>query len=574
MSVSDVFSPIEMPESPEEVQEFVDEINKDLLRKVVPSMLSLSMNPRTLGGGMSIPEEDQNLQQMLDEQNIRVNHLKMQLKKALNARGSCEEAVVQELRKELEREVWKLNSLVDHIVKHNRVLHVKETFNLATEPSEDNFEKCSEEKTFRREASGGCADEDFKDRVIDCLKTKVKQLECKGKGKKFTKKMKKSSTTDSNDCQQLINDLGKRERDVNMMEMGIDCMTKKLQKLRDVACAYRPSKGKIKAFETRSKDKAFESKNYQDIVANLAKKNKEVQDLSMKLRVQKYDEKPAAENAFLKEMIQKMNGEIFTLKTIVREQNSHIKVYQEKYINTQQISDERHTLMRKMQQKADQMEESIRCEITRIRRDFQMQLQQLNQQIKKLTCERDRLKEECKKKRIQQENLTTVLPELERLQREEKVWQREKKKNLPGVICELQEELQCLTYKFNKLFCEKDTIQEKLAETEGELERLRSDTVEIIRNTKVACEEVNKSLRQELSDMEKLLAQCRADAKIALNDREQCIACLKSQIACLETQIQEAKLQIENVRSHICHVQDKVTGGTKTICKGCKTVLC
>lgn len=549
LSISDV---IEHCESQSEAEDFVEEI----LHEVVPSEAS-SENFVTKVG------ENGNFYEALDAQNVVVNRLKNELKQAYRKRGPGEDAVITQIRKEYAKEVHRLEHLVDHIVKHNRVLHVQESFDLEQGISDENVGLSVGE--VHSEASSQVGAVGYKDRMLDSLKEKVENLqekmsEAPKKRPKVPKKHSKFSVEKSGlHHRQMAKELGKREKDLNMMELGMNRMDKSLRNMRDTCCSgYKAtSKRPQRAFEEKS--------NYSSVVRTLAKKNAQVRDLSMQLRCKAIEDRPATEIAFLHEMNHKLNEKNFTLETIVKEQSNQLKMYQEKYINAQQIANERHGLMRRMEQKANQMEESIHCEMERVRKDFQRKMQEMQQKLDKVTGQKERLEVECRKRRNLQNDLDTVIPELERLQRQEDVRKREKKQNLSVVITELQEEIQCLTYKCNKISCERDDAQDNFAKVEGELEKNRMEMVEIIKNTKIAHEEINKTLRQQIEELEGDLSQCRACAKLALDDREKKIEYLKKQISILESQITYNKpQQFSNIEGNI-----KEIGRNEIFCIKC-----
>ncbi|GAB0096705.1 hypothetical protein DMENIID0001_122540 [Sergentomyia squamirostris] len=105
----------------------------------------------------------------------------------------------------------------------------------------------------------------------------------------------------------------------------------------------------------------------------------EVETPSNQMKMFKEVKTIVAENEFFREMCFKQESEIQTLKSIVWEQESGVEFYEEKVLNAQLLSEERaHQLKQMMVVQKKEMEDSFKCEVDRMKRDFSQKLEEIS----------------------------------------------------------------------------------------------------------------------------------------------------------------------------------------------------
>lgn len=109
--------------------------------------------------------------------------------------------------------------------------------------------------------------------------------------------------------------------------------------------------------------------------------------------------------------------------------------------------------------------------------------------------------------------------------------------------------------------CEK-RYQEKMheiAQLSAEVDNVREESARQVARTKDRCETVRRSMQNQIADLERQLAQSRAQARAAQKDRDEIRQKMQSQINNLNENFEDAQMRIRNLQGHVNFLKNSYT---------------
>lgn len=247
-------------------------------------------------------------------------------------------------------------------------------------------------------------------------------------------------------------------------------------------------------------------------------------------------------------------------KILIREQGDQLEEYREKYLSAQQVVEEQKLQMEKMDVTNRRIEEQINVEVQRIKSKFQDKLSQLTpfpglleaeeQKARELKNSNEKLLVELKKCARENKSLEYRLHTVHASQNVE----LEKAHNLLKVELEqMKEALQAEQARRAK-------TQEQLELAQKETEEVRTETAKIIARTNDRAQEDRKTAQARIHGLEMDLTQCRAAASVTINNREEALREMQSQIGVLSSSLNDAQIQIQSLRNQLTFMQNERYG--------------
>ncbi|XP_023319382.1 outer dense fiber protein 2 [Trichogramma pretiosum] len=270
--------------------------------------------------------------------------------------------------------------------------------------------------------------------------------------------------------------------------------------------------------------------------------------------------------------------ELEELRTMIRDQAQQLDDYRSKYLHAQQQVEEQRRQLDLMEMDNARMNENVTLEINRVKNQFQEKLAELaplpeilkQTQIKLQETQQYRLVAEHNCEDLSrdlhatqdtivdlQNKLNSALEANKELQEEKNdgggiIEQLEVKNGQLRTENERQKNNVCRLEEQNK------TLQKRLDEKTHEvtqltsmLEQVREDSARQVARTKERCEAIKKSMQGQISDFEVQLAQCRAAAKTAQNERDEIRKKMQGQICNLNDALQQAQGRIRSLQGHV-----------------------
>lgn len=88
---------------------------------------------------------------------------------------------------------------------------------------------------------------------------------------------------------------------------------------------------------------------------------------------------------------------------------------------------------------------------------------------------------------------------------------------------------------------------------------MREESARQVARTKDRCETVRRSMQCQIADLEKQVAQSRAQAKAAQRDRDEIRQKMQSQINNLNENFEDAQMRIRNLQGHVNFLKNSYT---------------
>lgn len=227
--------------------------------------------------------------------------------------------------------------------------------------------------------------------------------------------------------------------------------------------------------------------------------------------------------------------------------------------------------------------EQVNLEIQRVKAQFQEKLQELlplpdllkTTQLKLQEAQQMHLLAErnnealARDLQVYKDKITAITNQMDKVRSDNQLGEDEKMslstkvERLEEKLAEIQEENDVLKEdlaKAQELADENDRrAQAKLheiAQLAAQLESVREESARQVARNKERCETVRRSMQNQISDLERQLAQSRAQARAAQKDRDEIRQKMQSQINNLHENFEDAQMRIRNLQGHVNFLKD------------------
>lgn len=247
-------------------------------------------------------------------------------------------------------------------------------------------------------------------------------------------------------------------------------------------------------------------------------------------------------------------------------------------MEAQQCVEEQKRQIDLMEVENQHVSDQVNLEIQRVKNQFQEKLQELVPLPDVLKSTQIKLKEAQQMHLLAERNNEALIKELDtykdkvsalnsrmmevssdqQLGVDEKVTLQNKINDLQQELAELQNEQNELQTQLEEM-TEKADEQERLADErlheitqlESQLESVREESARQVTRTKDRCEVVRKSMQNEINDLERQIAQCKAIAKAAQKDRDDIRQKMQTQINNLNENFEDAQMRIRSLQGNV-----------------------
>lgn len=279
-----------------------------------------------------------------------------------------------------------------------------------------------------------------------------------------------------------------------------------------------------------------------------------------------------------KQRFREAQDEMDELRALTEEQQTQLKDYRNKYLEAQQQVEEQKRQMDLMELENSRIGEQVNLEIQRVKNQFQEKLQELTPLPDILKATQLKLQEAQQMHLMAERNNEALLREIQNL-RDKAVMAVEQmeanksglgnldaeRQSLQDANEEMERHAQLLQAENDDLRREMDRMhdevedaekraQEKLheiAQLSAEVENVRDESARQVARVKDRCETVRRSMQNQICDLEKQLAQSRAQAKSAQRDRDDIRQKMQSQITNLNDNFEDAQMRIRTLQGHV-----------------------
>ncbi|CAG9828882.1 unnamed protein product [Diabrotica balteata] len=249
-----------------------------------------------------------------------------------------------------------------------------------------------------------------------------------------------------------------------------------------------------------------------------------------------------------------------------------------KYLEAQQQVEEQRRQIDLMEIENQRISEQVNLEIHRVKIQFSEKVQELMPlpdilkatQIKLQEAQQMHLLAErnneaiARELKLYKDKIAAMTSEIDDVKSDQQMGQDAKSilearvKELEEQLAELQQVNASLVNDLEK-FAEKCDEYEKLADErlheiiqlESQVQSLREETARQVSRIKDRCEIVRRSMQKQIGDLERQLAQSRAQAKAAQSDRDEIRQKMQSQINNLNENFEDAQMRIRNLQGHV-----------------------
>lgn len=231
-----------------------------------------------------------------------------------------------------------------------------------------------------------------------------------------------------------------------------------------------------------------------------------------------------------------------------------------------------------MEMENQRISEQVNLEIQRVKNQFQEKLTELMPLPDILKSTQMKLQEAQQMHLLAERNNEAIARELQQYKdkvaaltdqmdvaRNGNLTNADEKEMLKGRVKEMEMQLTDLRDENERLNQSIDSIQEKseeferlseekaheIIQLESQLESLREETARQVARTKDRCEIVRRSMQNQISELERQLAQSRALAKTAQKDRDEIRQKMQAQINNLNENFEDAQMRIRNLQGHV-----------------------
>nr|XP_023016569.1 outer dense fiber protein 2 isoform X1 [Leptinotarsa decemlineata] len=279
-----------------------------------------------------------------------------------------------------------------------------------------------------------------------------------------------------------------------------------------------------------------------------------------------------------KQRFREAQDELEELRSLVEDQQKQLDDYRNKYLEAQQRVEEQCRQIDLMEMDYQRISEQVNLEIQRVKNQFQEKLQELmplpdilkSTQMKLQEAQQMHLLAErnneaiAKELQLYKDKISAMTSQMDEVRSDQQLGE-DKKASLQSKIEEQEAQLKEMQEENDKLKNDLQDLQEKSDEFErtaesrmheivqlsSQLESVREETARQIARTKDRCEIVRRSMQNQISDLERQLAQSRAMAKAAQKDRDDIRQKMQAQINNLNENFEDAQMRIRNLQGHV-----------------------
>ncbi|PSN42591.1 hypothetical protein C0J52_08705 [Blattella germanica] len=220
--------------------------------------------------------------------------------------------------------------------------------------------------------------------------------------------------------------------------------------------------------------------------------------------------------------------ELDDLRTIVHDQTVQLEEYRNKYLQAQeQVEEQRRNI------------ELLEMDNARINEQaqFQEKMQELSPLPDLLSATQMKLKECQQLKAVADHNLELMARDLQ-----------EAKEEVKSNLARSEEAAAQNMIRFQEK-------QHEITQLTSQLETIREESARQVSRTKDRAEAMRRSLQNQISDIERELAQSRASARTAQKERDEIRQRMQFQINNLTDNFDQAQLRIRSLQSHVDYLK-------------------
>ncbi|KAK5642962.1 hypothetical protein RI129_009129 [Pyrocoelia pectoralis] len=287
-----------------------------------------------------------------------------------------------------------------------------------------------------------------------------------------------------------------------------------------------------------------------------------------------------------KQRFREAQDELEELRALIQDQQAQLDDYRNKYLQAQQQVEEQRRQIDMMEMENNRISEQVNLEIQRVKNQFQEKLQELTPLPDILKATQLKLQEAQQMHLLAERNNENLIHELQayrdkaaamanqmekvrsdqQLGVDEKVGLQQRQQELEQKITETEEEVDRLQRELVRTEEVADQnekrVQEKLheiAQLVAQLETVREESARQVARTKDRCETVRRSMQNQIADLERQLAQSRAQARTAQKDRDDIRQKMQAQINNLNENFEDAQMRIRNLQGHVNFLKNSYT---------------
>ncbi|XP_025835040.1 myosin-2 isoform X2 [Agrilus planipennis] len=279
-----------------------------------------------------------------------------------------------------------------------------------------------------------------------------------------------------------------------------------------------------------------------------------------------------------KQRFRDAQDELEELRALIQDQQTQMDDYRNKYLQAQQTVEEQRRQIDLMEIENNRITEQVNLEIQRVKNQFQEKLQELTPLPDILKATQIKLQEAQQMHLLAERNNEAISRELQQykdraaamaadmekvrsdqqLGADEQAVLEQKIRDLTTKVQELEEENDKIKMDMVRLEEAYDQaekrVQEKLHEITqlvAQLDSVREESARQVARTKDRCETVRRSMQNQIADLERQLAQSRAQARQAQKDRDEIRQKMQAQITNLNENFEDAQMRIKNLQAHV-----------------------
>lgn len=248
------------------------------------------------------------------------------------------------------------------------------------------------------------------------------------------------------------------------------------------------------------------------------------------------------------------------------------------YLEAKQEAEEQRRQIDFLEMEASRVNEQVNLEIKRVKCQFQEKLQELmplpellqNTQLKLQELQQMHLLAErnneslTKELQMYKSKMIEIADQMNQARSDQELGQNEKVSlsdkldQLESINKQLEDEIVDLTNKLNtaneKLEDTEMSLQTKtheIVQLESQLESVREESARQVARNKERCETVRRSMKIEISDLERQLVQSRAQAHSIQKDRDEIRQKMQTQISSLHEDFEDAQMRIRTLQGNV-----------------------
>lgn len=348
---------------------------------------------------------------------------------------------------------------------------------------------------------------------------------------------------------------------------GLRADTEKLkQNAKDTEEARKVAEEKVKEYEK-------EMKNYKSDKNKFMGSKEQLIEQEQQLNV-------------AKQRFREAQDELEELRALIQDQQAQLDDYRNKYLQAQQQVEEQRRQIDMMEMENNRISEQVNLEIQRVKNQFQEKLQELTPLPDILKATQMKLQEAQQMHLLAERNNESLIHELQayrdkaaamanqmekvrsdqQLGADEKATMAQAIEDAERRVAEATDENERLKTDLVRMeeIAEQNEkrVQEKLheiAQLVSQLETVREESARQVARTKDRCETVRRSMQNQIADLERQLAQSRAQARSAQKDRDDIRQKMQSQINNLNENFEDAQMRIRNLQGHVNFLKSSYT---------------